>query len=500
MEHVNVESGGYGVKYSRFIPVFNSMILILFDLFAFIVSENVAYVISDKGSWSGFYFQSDSYFQGDSYSLGSNHWQGTVFLIIAFMSIFWFGVNRLHYTRRKPFWDELKDVIKNLLILSVLSLAMNLLLVSNYSVEIWAISWAVLFVLLPLCRNSAKLILNKLGLWSVPCVIIGEQQNAIEAYKAISSDMSTGYTIKAFVNPYGDSHLESHHENDAHVPYISEKTFISNLDKYYRVFIALEKEDNKTRDYWVRKLAYLNVSNISVIPAMRGIPLYGADVSNFFSSELMMLSVKNNLSKASARILKRCFDIVTSAILLTLLSPFFLFVAYMVKRDGGSATFGHERIGFNGKPFKCLKFRTMVMNSQEVLQELLENDPQARAEWDREFKLKNDPRITKIGHFLRKTSLDELPQLWNVLKGEMSLVGPRPVIDEELKRYGDDVLYYNLVKPGMSGLWQVTGRSDTDYATRVYLDSWYVKNWSLWYDIVILFKTVGVVVRGDGAY
>ncbi|WP_068711585.1 undecaprenyl-phosphate galactose phosphotransferase WbaP [Vibrio tritonius] len=494
MEHVNVESGGYGVKYSRLIPVFNSMILILFDLFAFIVSENIAYVISDKGSWSGFYLL------GDGYSLGSNYWQGTVFFIIAFMSIFWFGVNRLHYTRRKPFWDELKDVIKNLFILSILSLAMNLLLVSNYSVEIWAISWAVLFVLLPLCRNSAKLILNKLGLWSVPCVIIGEQQNAIEAYKAISSDMSTGYTIKAFVNPYESSQLDVHQENSTDVPYISETAFIGNLDKYYRVFIALEKEDNKTRDYWVRKLAYLNVSNISVIPAMRGIPLYGADVSNFFSSELMMLSVKNNLSKTSARILKRCFDIVTSALLLTLLSPFFLFVALMVKRDGGSATFGHERIGFNGKPFKCLKFRTMVMNSQEVLQELLENDPQARAEWDREFKLKNDPRITKIGHFLRKTSLDELPQLWNVLKGEMSLVGPRPVIDEELKRYGDDVLYYNLVKPGMSGLWQVTGRSDTDYTTRVYLDSWYVKNWSLWYDIVILFKTVGVVVRGDGAY
>ena len=494
MEHVNVESGSYGVKYSRFIPVFNAMILILFDLFSFIVSENIAYAISDTGSWSGFYSQGNNYFEGNAY------WQGTVFFIIAFMSIFWFGVNRLHYTRRKPFWDELKDVIKNLIILSVLSLAMNLLLVSNYSVEVWAISWCVLFVLLPLCRNSAKLILNKLGLWSVPCVIIGEQQNAIEAYKAISSDVSTGYTIKAFVNPYAKSQVENHQDNQTDVPYISKKEFINNLDKYYRIFIALEKEDSVNRDYWVRKLTYLNVSNISIVPAMRGIPLYGADVSSFFSSELMMLSVRNNLSKASARILKRCFDIVVSAMLLTLLSPFFLFVALMVKRDGGSATFGHERIGYNGKPFKCLKFRTMVMNSQEVLKDLLEKDPQARLEWEREFKLKNDPRITKIGHFLRKTSLDELPQLWNVLKGEMSLVGPRPVIDEELKRYGNDVLYYNLVKPGMSGLWQVTGRSDTDYTTRVYLDSWYVKNWSLWYDIVILFKTVGVVVRGDGAY
>ncbi|EJL6409364.1 sugar transferase, partial [Vibrio cholerae] len=124
----------------------------------------------------------------------------------------------------------------------------------------------------------------------------------------------------------------------------------------------------------------------------------------------------------------------------------------------------------------------------------------AREEWQREFKLKNDPRVTEIGKLLRRTSLDELPQLWNVFKGDMSLVGPRPIIDDELLRYKDDADYYLLAKPGMSGLWQVSGRSDTDYDTRVYLDSWYVKNWSLWYDIVILFKTITVVLKKEGAY
>lgn len=142
----------------------------------------------------------------------------------------------------------------------------------------------------------------------------------------------------------------------------------------------------------------------------------------------------------------------------------------------------------------------MVINPKEVLENLLINDNEAREEWEKTFKLKNDPRITKIGHFLRRTSLDELPQLFNVLKGEMSLVGPRPIITEELQRYNEEVDYYLLSKPGMTGLWQVSGRSDVDYDTRVYLDSWYVKNWSMWNDIAILFKTIAVVLNRDGAY
>jgi UDP-galactose-lipid carrier transferase len=142
----------------------------------------------------------------------------------------------------------------------------------------------------------------------------------------------------------------------------------------------------------------------------------------------------------------------------------------------------------------------MVVDAKERLAHLLATDPQARAEWDKDFKLRNDPRISAVGHFLRKTSLDELPQLWNVFKGEMSLVGPRPVIRDELERYGNDVSYYLQVRPGVTGLWQVSGRNDVDYATRVYLDAWYVKNWTLWNDIAILFKTVGVVTKTSGAY
>ncbi|HBT5681232.1 TPA: exopolysaccharide biosynthesis polyprenyl glycosylphosphotransferase, partial [Klebsiella pneumoniae] len=216
--------------------------------------------------------------------------------------------------------------------------------------------------------------------------------------------------------------------------------------------------------------------------------------------EVMIFRVQQNLAKLSSRILKRLFDIIGAVAIITVLSPLLLYISRKVKKDGGPAIYGHERIGKNGQVFKCLKFRSMVINSKEVLEDLLANDEAAKNEWNATFKLKNDPRITKIGGFLRRTSLDELPQLFNVLRGEMSLVGPRPIIKAELERYNDEVDYYLLSKPGMTGLWQVSGRSDVDYETRVYLDAWYVKNWSMWNDIAILFKTISVVLKKDGAY
>lgn len=197
---------------------------------------------------------------------------------------------------------------------------------------------------------------------------------------------------------------------------------------------------------------------------------------------------------------KRAFDLLFSILLFILLSPFFLFFYLIVKLDGGSAFYGHERVGKNGKTFKCLKFRSMASNSQELLQELLASDTQAREEWNSTYKLKNDPRITKIGHFLRKSSLDEMPQLINIMKGEMSFVGPRPVTAAELPQYKDNVIYYLHVTPGLTGLWQVSGRNDVDYNTRVLLDKKYVQNWSFFQDLKILAKTVLVVLFRKGAY
>ncbi|KVD93280.1 UDP-phosphate galactose phosphotransferase [Burkholderia stagnalis] len=197
---------------------------------------------------------------------------------------------------------------------------------------------------------------------------------------------------------------------------------------------------------------------------------------------------------------KRAFDLLLAPCLIALLSPLLAAVALAVKRDGGPCLYAHIRVGLGGRPFRCLKFRTMATDADRRLQSLLETNPHARAEWEREFKLKSDVRVTPVGRVLRRTSLDELPQLINVIRGEMSLVGPRPIVEAELPRYGADVAYYLAVRPGMTGLWQVSGRNDTSYAARVSLDVRYVRTWSLGRDLRILFKTIGVVARGAGAY
>jgi len=197
---------------------------------------------------------------------------------------------------------------------------------------------------------------------------------------------------------------------------------------------------------------------------------------------------------------KRAFDLVASIALIVLFGPLLLLIALAVRCDGGPALFGHRRIGAAGASFRCWKFRSMVLDSEAVLAQTLASDPVARAEWDKDFKLRRDPRVTPLGTFLRKSSLDELPQLFNVLKGEMSLVGPRPIVAAEVERYGQAMEEYRACKPGITGLWQVSGRNDVDYAERVELDRRYAWSWSLKGDLIILVRTLGVVARRSGAY
>ena len=197
---------------------------------------------------------------------------------------------------------------------------------------------------------------------------------------------------------------------------------------------------------------------------------------------------------------KRILDVLGTIVLALVFSPLILAIAVMMRREGGSIIYKHRRIGRDGRAFECLKFRTMVPNAEQVLRDVLERDPAMRAEWVRDHKLRCDPRVTTLGRFLRRTSLDELPQLWNVICGEMSLVGPRPVVREELLRYGRNVRTYLSAKPGITGLWQVKGRNDTDYRRRVVLDTYYVRNQNLLLDLYILFKTTRVVLGGSGAY
>jgi Undecaprenyl-phosphate galactose phosphotransferase WbaP len=197
---------------------------------------------------------------------------------------------------------------------------------------------------------------------------------------------------------------------------------------------------------------------------------------------------------------KRSFDIVGALILGLLFSPLILAIIALIRIEGEPILFWHKRIGRNGRIFHCVKFRTMVRNAEHVLRHLLDEHPELRDEWTKNFKLRNDPRITITGRVLRLTSLDELPQLWNVLRGEMSLVGPRPVVRAELLRYGRNASRYLAVKPGLTGLWQVKGRNDTTYRRRVAMDKFYVQNQSVLLDIYILAATPAAVLRRNGAY
>lgn len=421
-----------------------------------------------------------------------------IHLVISLGCVCWFWVHLRHYTYRKPFWFELKEIFRTLVIFFVIELAIIAFSKLYVSRTLWMLTWFWALILVPIVRIFFKKLLLKLNLYQKDTVIIGSGQNAKDVYRALAGESYLGFSLCYFVS---SDIIPENGKNEIKVIDARNKDIISlqQLDTKAVQFI-LALDDEMILDSWLRYLALNKYRSVSVIPNIRGIPLYGTDMSFLFSHEILLLRVNNNLAKRSSRILKRIMDVLGSLGIIILLSPVLLYLYFSVKKDGGNAIYGHPRIGRNGKIFKCLKFRSMVVNSKEVLDELLRTDPEARAEWEKDFKLKNDPRITKIGAFIRKTSLDELPQLFNVLKGEMSLVGPRPIVADELERYQDYVEYYLMAKPGMTGLWQVSGRNDVDYNTRVYFDSWYVKNWSLWNDIAILFKTVNVVLKKDGAY
>ena len=421
------------------------------------------------------------------------HW------LLGVCCVAWYGIRLRHYFYRKTFWFELKEILRTLVIFAVIEMAVIAFAKWYFSRYVWLLTWVMAIFLVPLARIAIKWLLMKWGLWLRDTWIIGSGKNAYEAYKAITSERNLGLNVVGFVT---DEQMQGEQRKtiDELPIIIGSIDWLNSKDKRTQFIVAVESEQSDIRNKWLREFMIKGYRYVSVIPTLRGMPLDSTDMSFIFSHEVMIFRVQQNLAKWSSRIIKRCFDLFGSICIILILSPLLIYIYMKVKKDGGPAIYGHDRVSIHGKTFKCLKFRSMVVNSKEILDELLKNDPKAKEEWDATFKLKNDPRITKIGAFLRKTSLDELPQLLNVLKGEMSLVGPRPIINAELERYNDQVDYYLLSKPGMTGLWQVSGRSDVDYDTRVYFDAWYVKNWSMWNDIAILLKTVIVVLKKDGAY
>lgn len=233
-------------------------------------------------------------------------------------------------------------------------------------------------------------------------------------------------------------------------------------------------------------------------PAVGNIPTEKLDLLEAPPADGMVLRIGDSLDRPIARLIKRSFDLMVSLTALTILSPLLLIISSMIRRDGGPAIFVQDRTGLNGDAFGCYKFRTMAVDAEARLEAILASDPEKRAYWDTYQKLDDDPRITPVGRFLRATSLDELPQLLNVVKGEMSIVGPRPMMMNQMAQYGASLEAYVRMRPGITGLWQVNGRNATSFEERARLDNWYARNWSLWRDVVILVRTVREVFVGNG--
>lgn len=419
--------------------------------------------------------------------------------------VFWY---QEQYVKRRPAWEEIRLLYYTIFLFALFHLVFSYFLSHQVVKFLTILFWGLLLIIMPLLRYITKLILLKLNLWQRGVYIIGIEDNAIAAYNLLTSSKILGYSFLGFIDLCHndvtaiDINNNIIVQNGQNLPIFGlEQLYLpENINNDYEIVFALNSnqllENEKTIN--ILQSCY---TFVSIVPDIAGLPLYGVELEHFFGSDQLFLRLQNNLSRRLNRIIKRIFDIVFSVCGIIILSPFLFLIAFSIKlTSSGKIFFKHKRIGMNGKYFYCIKFQTMYPDSNEILENLLATDYAAKLEWEKNFKLKNDPRVTKIGSFLRKTSLDELPQLFNVIRGEMSLVGPRPIVDTELGRYGDYAYYYRLVKPGITGLWQISGRNDTDYKTRVRLDVYYTKNWSLWYDFVILFKTIMVVFSRSGAY
>lgn len=473
-------------------PTIAKVALLFSDFFSFVVGFAVGLI----GLWFYGDYQSQEQLNTWWMTVGRAHsWAYLTFVLFALFRFYSIGA----YSDRRPFWDELRIFLGILFTVAALNGVVVLIAKWPFARVVWLTSWTTALIIIPFLRSLTKRLLSRLGLWKRRTLIIGGSETAASAYFALTSEPGLGLDV---VQIYAFQKSEFPAEKARQlVKVIPQSHLVQEIKKYpqSQIVIALEEAEYNENRNAVEELT-LHFPEVQFVPPLSGLPLFQADPFHFFSHEVLVLKSRNNLHFRPKIWLKRSFDIVASLTAILILSPVLIFIAAWVRTSGPKVLFKHKRVGQKGRQFSCYKFRSMALNADRLLQELLEKDPAARKEWQEKMKITNDPRVTKSGHFLRKTSLDELPQLWNVLRGDMSLVGPRPIVNSEKERYGNRIDFYTSVKPGITGLWQVSGRSDTDYKTRVQLDTWYVKNWTLWYDIAILFKTIKVVINRSGAY
>ena len=424
-----------------------------------------------------------------------------VFLLLAILFV---GVRILYgdYSRRVLFWDSARDTTRALFIASIPDLFLLAVGRNLYSPPAIIGSWLYLIIAVPAFRQIARSFLSWMGMWRIRTALVGDGHRMAEVYSALAPSLSLGYDLRSII---------SGHAPEAVPPTLSHLEHIAVSDSAETVRRVLQlgceqavvaAEDSQFAPYSDIIQQFLEADiKIAIVPSLRRLPLSGLNSSYFFGKDILLLQVRNNLQQLPRRIMKRSFDIVGAILFLLLFSPLFVAVAIAIKlNDGGPIFYAHRRVGRRRTPFDCLKFRTMATDADERLQRWRHENPTLYEEFLKTFKLREDPRVTAPGKWLRRTSLDELPQLFNVLRGDMSLVGPRPVVERELDEYyGSAAQLYCRARPGMTGLWQVSGRSDTSYEERITYDEWYILNWTFWYDIVILLQTAWIVFSGKGA-
>lgn len=418
------------------------------------------------------------------------------FIYIAFIYIAFIAAART-YRRIIPFWQRVESLFYSSIysIIAVLLFFFVRASSTEHSIAFLALLWLASFICLVIMRYLLKRILDERNIFQIPLLIIGAQEEALAFVKAINSDIGmSSYKI---------------------VGLISDKTPIKGLENYpllgdfkdieeiikttgiNNVLIAIPYLEQTKKQEIIHRVQPL-VRNICIIPSLSAIPMGGADLETFFDEKFMLIRIRNNLARD---INKLIFDLIVGLLICIPVIPIIIACAIWVKLDSkGPIFYNAKRIGKNGKEFTCYKFRSMYTNSDELLEQYLAENPVAKKEWDEFQKLHDyDPRVTKAGKIMRKTSLDELPQILNVLKGEMSLVGPRPYLPREKEMMGH---FYNIIistVPGITGYWQVNGRSDVTFEGRLRMDDWYIRNWSVWIDIILLIKTIKAVFCSKGA-
>lgn len=354
-------------------------------------------------------------------------------------------------------------------------------------------AWATAVVILPLARSLARRCCAGRAWWGFPTLIIGSGAGADRLARMLSRSPTAGLRPALLTDPDGLCRASV-------VPVMNDPGVLRSM----------------ARSKGIRH-AVLCISDLSATKVAAAFDQYGALASHLLVvcdtppipslwgaqrvCGLGGIEVRNGLLLAPLRIVKRATDIALATAALVFGMPLYLTVALLVKLSGpGGVFYGHRRIGLRGQTFTAWKFRTMHKGADILLRQHFQRFPSARLEWERDQKLRDDPRVTRVGRILRQLSLDELPQMWNVLRGEMSVVGPRPIVDDEVARYGGAFETYAGVKPGITGLWQVSGRTDVGYDLRVKLDEFYVRHWSPWLDAYLLVRTVVALLRRKGAY